>query len=294
MKYLLLFLILSNFQLLAQQEPDLDFPITIENPQYTGEEIGLIGVDASHHNLHTIKTNFAPFAKLMKADGYQPIAINEVTTPALDSLNVFVIANALHPSNVGHWRRPIASAFTESEIEILEKWVKDGGSLLVIADHMPFAGATNELAKKFGFTYIDGFVMAKDQLWPPDSYSKKSGNLLETPLTIGIDSLAGFTGSALVPAAGASVIAKFPETHQILIPEVAWQFEENTTIKAIGNTVMGAVKEYGKGKVAFFSEAAMFTAQIVQGRHKVGFNSPFAPQNVAFILNTVHWLDNAE
>jgi len=116
MKYLLLFFVLSSFQLLAQQEPDLDFRINIENPKYTGVETALIGIDASHNNLHTLKTNFAPFAKLMSADGYCPVSIEKITEETLDSLNVFVIANALDSSNVRNWRRPIANAFTKSEI----------------------------------------------------------------------------------------------------------------------------------------------------------------------------------
>jgi len=73
---------------------------------------------------------------------------------------------------------------------------------------------------------------------------------------------------------------------------VAWQFEENTIEKPIDNVVMGAIKIHGNGKVAFFTEAAMFTAQIVQEKFKVGFNSPSAPQNIQFVLNTIHWLDN--
>jgi len=292
MKYLVLILTFTSVQLIAQQEPDLDFPITVENPTYADGETVLIGIDASHNNLHTLKTNFAPFAKLLKEDGYQPISIDEVTKENLENLTVFVVANALHTSNIENWRRPVANAFSDHEIDIIEDWVESGGSLLVIADHMPFAGASNELAARFGFSYVDGFVLAKDQVWPPDTYSKEAGNLLETPITAGIDSIIGFTGSAVLPPQDATVIAKFPETHQILVSEVAWQFDEDTEIQAIGNTVMGAVTNFRKGRVAFFSEAAMFTAQIVQDRYKVGFNSPAAPQNMQFVLNTIHWLDS--
>ncbi|WP_185094434.1 hypothetical protein [Marivirga tractuosa] len=289
----MIILLLSSYQLFPQQVADLDFPIHIENPKYTGVETAIIGIDASHNNLHTLKTNFAPFAKLVKADGYQFISINKITEQILDSLNILVIANALDSSNVRNWRRPIANAFSENEIEIIEKWVKEGGSLLVIADHMPFAGATNDLAKKFGFVYEDGFVLKRgESSWPPDTYSKQEGNLFDTPLTQGIDSLAAFTGSALRPPKDATIIARFPETHTLLVSEVAWQFDESTVEKPTEDFVMGAIMNYGSGKVAFFTEAAMFTAQIVQDQYKVGFNSPLAPQNMQFVLNTIHWLDN--
>ncbi len=47
----------------------------------------------------------------------------------------------------------------------------------------------------------------------------------------------------------------------------------------------GAILKFGKGKVAVFGEAAMFTAQIVNSNVKVGFNSEYAPHNVQFTLN---------
>jgi hypothetical protein len=43
--------------------------------------------------------------------------------------------------------------------------------------------------------------------------------------------------------------------------------------------------------VAFFGEAAMFSAQVA-GREKrpMGMNAPMAEQNSQFALNTLHWL----
>ncbi|MFV0571131.1 MAG: YybH family protein [Xanthomarina gelatinilytica] len=281
-----------TLQAFSQQVTDLDFPINIKNPKYQGNKTALIGIDASHNNLHKLDGGFAPYAKLLKADGYQMVAVNTINQNTLKSLNTLVIANAIHPSNVGNWKRPITNAFSVEEIDLLEKWVSNGGSLMVVADHMPYAGATNELAKKFGFSYEDGFVMSESEIWPPESYSKKQGNLFETPITIDIDSIAGFTGSGLRIPKNAIAIASFPKTHQLLIPEEAWQFETNTKKLSADDLVMGAIMQYGKGKVAFFTEAAMFTAQIVQDRFKVGFNSPRAPQNLQFVLNTIHWLDN--
>ena len=51
---------------------------------------------------------------------------------------------------------------------------------------------------------------------------------------------------------------------------------------------------FAKAKVAMFGEAAMFTAQIVNGNFPVGINSPAAPQNAQFVLNLVHWLDGVD
>lgn len=292
---LILFFCLVTSEIWTQQQrPDTDFQITIASPKYNKEKTALIGIDASHNNLHKADGGFQPFAKLMKTDGYQIQSVSRITAENLKELNTFVIVNALHQSNVGNWKRPIASAFTKEEVEVLNVWVSNGGSLLVIADHMPFAGASNELAESFGFSYEDGFVMAETEDWPPEIYSKKKGNLYESVLTDNIDSLAGFTGSALNAPDDAIKIASFPQNHKLLMPDEAWQFDKNTIRYDVTDLVMGAIQTYGNGKVAFFTEAAMFTAQIVQDRFKVGFNSPKAPQNKEFILNVMHWLDNGK
>jgi hypothetical protein len=47
----------------------------------------------------------------------------------------------------------------------------------------------------------------------------------------------------------------------------------------------------GKGRVAIFGEAAMFSAQLA-GPQKLpmGMNAPVAKQNPQFMLNVMHWL----
>lgn len=275
----------------GQQAPDLDFPVSVEHPRYRSENGPVIGIDGGHHNLHQLEGGFAPFAKLARADGYQVKALPELSRARLDSLDILIIVNALHASNIGNWQNPVPSAFTQAEINLLETWVQSGGKLWVIADHMPFGGAAADLATAFGFTYENGFVMRKSQAWPPERYTKSEGTLLENSLTEAVDTLAGFTGSALKSPDGALIAGKFPSTHQLLLPEVAWQFNEQTEVRSLDDYVLGAVKEHGGGRVAFFTEAAMFTAQIVQDRYKVGFNSPVAPYNQRFALNVLHWLD---
>ncbi|WP_299525918.1 DUF4440 domain-containing protein [Winogradskyella sp.] len=294
-KFLILVLCVLSIQVFAQQQkPDLDFDVSIKSPKYSDEYTALIGVDDSHNNSHTIDGGFQPFAKLLRADGYQLQPVSNITSANLKLLNTFIIANPIHQSNIGNWKRPIENAFSPQEIQVLKSFVINGGSLMVIADHMPYAGATNELAKAFGFNYEDGFVMSEKQVWPPEVYSKKQGNLYETVITKNIDSLAGFTGSGLRIPENAIKVASFPKTHKLLIPEIAWQFENNTKRLDASDLMMGAIMHFGKGKVAFFTEAAMFTAQIVKDKFKVGFNSPRAPQNKQFVLNVMHWLDNGK
>ena len=59
----------------------------------------------------------------------------------------------------------------------------------------------------------------------------------------------------------------------------------------VGGWLQGAVKDAGKGRAAFFGEAAMFTAQSAGAeRRPMGMNAPGAEQNAQFVLNLLHWL----
>jgi hypothetical protein len=61
--------------------------------------------------------------------------------------------------------------------------------------------------------------------------------------------------------------------------------------KSLHGHLQGAVLPVGNGRVAAFSEAAMFTAQVTDlDRHAMGMNAPIAKQNPQFLLNVMHWL----
>ena len=71
-----------------------------------------------------------------------------------------------------------------------------------------------------------------------------------------------------------------------------WVFEEETTKFNVKGWSQGAFKEYGKGKIVAFGEAAMFTAQLAgPEKIKMGMNNEVAPENYQLLLNTIHWLD---
>lgn len=74
----------------------------------------------------------------------------------MNHTDVLVIANALHAHNVSNWAKPIYQAFSSQEIKDIKSWVNNGGSLLLISDHMPFPGAIDSLA--FSFGVLDGFA----------------------------------------------------------------------------------------------------------------------------------------
>lgn len=251
-----------------------------------------ICIDAAHNNLHTIESNFRPFAQLLRENGYRVKGINKLFKSAKDlgDCQVLVISNALHASNLGNWQLPTPSAFTEDEIHTLEQWVKDGGRLWLIADHMPFAGAAHDLATRFGFEYSNGFAQVVKGTNGNDRFSKSLGTLKEHNVTAEIPYLVSFMGSAF----------RYPEQSQPLMtftgedisrePEIAWEFDANTRQVDLQGYAQAALMEYGQGRIAVFGEAAMLTAQIANEQFKVGFNSPHAPHNARFLLNVLQWL----
>ncbi|MFN2430895.1 MAG: DUF4440 domain-containing protein [Cryomorphaceae bacterium] len=298
--FLLSVLILLNGILVsAQQKPDTTFRAKIHQPAYKHGEGPVVCIDEAHQNLHTRKGRFLAFSRLLEQDGYRVRSIDQPITDVdvLRNCSLLVVANALHPSNKGHWVLPTPSAFTDDEINHLRQWVQDGGRLLLIADHMPFAGAAAELAATFGFEFLNGFAMTSNDFWPPSKFAVKDGGLRDSPVVDGmmkgeaIADVATFTGSAFTIPKTAVPVISFSEEHRSLQPDTAWKFSSETPSVFLSGYHQGALLSFGKGKVAVFGEAAMFTAQISNRGVKTGFNSEYAKENVQLVINVVHWLD---
>ncbi|MFD2532373.1 hypothetical protein [Gracilimonas halophila] len=299
MKNLLFVLIgILPLPIFAQQQPDMSFEFSITEPAYEKGAGPMLCIDSAHNNLHTLESGFSPFARVMREDGYKfkdvDYLLDEEVLPW--ECAVFIIVNPLHESNLGNWVLPNPSAFSEQEIANLNKWVEEGGSLFLIADHMPFAGAAYNLADSFGFRFRNGFATLAKEDNQPDLFSIENGRLLKSPVSGNeVTSVTTFTGSAFTYPEAAIPVLVFKRGDYSLEPEVAWQFDEDTKTVELGNYTQGAIMEYGAGKIAVFGEAAMFTAQKIQtpqGEFKIGLNNrDLAPQNLLFLLNLVHWLD---
>lgn len=275
----------------AQQVPDTSFLPTLDKPTFASGRRPVVAVDAAHYNFHTADHGFLPFAELLRRDGYTVFGLQTALTDSvLHTIDILVIANALHQSNVGNWRLPIASAFTEREIASVSKWVKNGGSLFLIADHMPFPGAAKDLAASVGVTFNDGFAI--DTVNRGFAvFRKTDGTLLEDPLTAGIDSVVTFTGQAFWTSEDYRPLLVFGEGFVSFMPEVAWEFSDSTERFPVKGWSQVAVGEVGTGRVVVSGEAAMFTAQLAgEEQWPVGMNYPGAPDNLPFLLNLMRYL----
>lgn len=280
----------------AQQMSDPAADLSVVRPAFTANGPRVV-IDGGHHNFHTVDGRFAPFASVLRNDGFQVAgAASTFTAESLRDVDILVVSNAINGVNEGNWKLPTPSAFTVEEIAAVKAWVESGGSLLLIADHMPFAGAAEDLGAAFGVSFSNGFVM-REPATGPDLFSIAEGTLRDDPVTRGrddgerIDAIRTFTGSAFRAPPRARPLIVLPKGYVSLEPQVAWVFDDGTPRRDVKGALQGAVMTVGKGRVAVFGEAAMFTAQIA-GPQKVrmGFNAPDAPRNKQFLLNVMRWL----
>ncbi len=298
----------------AQQVADSSFVSHLDHPAYPPGRGPLILIDGGHHEFHTAGGRYWPFAQLLRTDGYRVRGSDgPVNAASLRGSGLLVIANAQAAANVGgaDWVLPVEAAFDSAEVAAVAQWVREGGALLLIADHMPFPGAVEDLAAAFGFHLMDGFLAAGPALSEmdfdfarPGAHAPETayvaGTLADHPITRGagkdqdIPFVRAFTGEAFRIPKDAVSLYTVRAPAAVLFPTVAWEFSKLTPNTSAEGLSQGAVREFGKGKVAVFGEAAEFTAQLAgPNRIPIGMNDPSAPYNRQFVLNLVHWLTGA-
>jgi len=291
--------------LASQQVVDTTFAPRLRGaPTYLRGKGPVVVIDEAHNEFHTANGSYAPFRKLLEADGFvvRPNAAR-FDSASLGAARVLVIANAVSAQNRTRnaWRLPSHSAFDAAEIASVASWVRRGGSLLLIADHLPFAGAADSLANTLGVFFANGFAM-------PGTVGKRAGEivfrrgggLVRHIITDGrsaserVDSVVSFTGSAFrlgVSVTDAAPLMRLPAGTRVRMPIVAWEFSDSTPEFRGDGMLQGAVFRLGRGRIGVFGEAAMFSAQVTgPERSPMGMNAPYAAGNPQFALNTLHWL----
>lgn len=289
---------------LAQQPVDPEFVPSVEIPEYEPGQGPLVLIDAAHLNHDTADGSYLPFAELLRADGYivEPNRA-PLTRDALARADILVIANAMHEQSEFDWAPlPSLSAFSDAEVQVLEGWVSEGGSLLLIADHMPLSGHASKLAAAFGVMFHNGFAYDDAARDPQITFSRTDGTLASTVVANGrnanerVDFVTTFTGQAfrLDPTIDAESLLVLPEGSILLLPEVAWEFSESTPRIQADYLSQGAIVRHGRGRVAAFGEAAMFGARLAgPNLIPVGMNAPEARWNQRFAINVMRWLSGA-
>jgi hypothetical protein len=160
----------------------------------------------------------------------------------------------------------IAGPRSRVEADEARRWVASGGGLLVIADRESFA-AVSDLAASFGVSFVDA---------PAQAGRFRTGDQTLQPHAIVRGRHAKESATAVVTFAAVSM----------KVPSLA-----ETLLVARDGAVFGAVMRVEMGRVAFFADPALFTAQIAgPDRRLLGMNARGAEQNFQFVLNVMHWL----
>lgn len=280
-----------------------DWQPTVSAPQFAPETGPLVRVDAAHGNFHTIDGRFAAFAALLRADGYRVASADQpISSALLADTGVFVIANAVKGGEAAEWVLPTPLALAPDEVATLAAWVHNGGSLLLIADHMPFPGSVADLADAFGIVFLNGYAKKSASESGTMLFTRAAGSLSEHSIVRGrnaseqVDAIKAFTGQAFRAVVRVEPLLQMPADWAVFFPNQAGEFSSTTPAESARGLLQGAVLRHGRGRVAVFGEAAMFTAQSSINGDKItrmGMNDPEAAQNAQFVLNVLHWLSGS-
>lgn len=296
-----------------------DYVVTVKAPAFTKESGPRILIDEAHNNYQTIADRFKGFANLMVADGARVAPLRErISAGALEKADILVICNPLNEKNAkekqtaNKWVLPAPSAFDDEEIKALAQWIGKGGSLLLIADHMPFPGAAEKLADRLGVVLENNFAFDAAFTYKPKDMNlmtfyrtpPKSGTgiLHAHPVVDGareaekVPFVVSFTGHAfrMKPGVAHTPILELGEGSKIAWPSDYIDISLKTPFASGIGLLQGAVLPYGNGRVAVFGEASMFSVNFAEwaDNYPTGFHNPAAPHNQQFILNMMHWLAN--
>jgi hypothetical protein len=272
---------------LGGQRADPGFDVTVARPTFANLR-PRVAIDEAHHNFHTADGRYKPFADLMTNDGFL-VSRNAETLniQTLDRCDILVIANAM-AANAGRDAGTASSAFTEDECSAVQRWVWDGGALLLITDHEPYGSASDALAQRFGI------VMNTSGTIDPANTDEKTGGLIFTresqlvvdhPITIGrdpserINRVETFYGQAVYGPVGSTGFLRFADTAT---------YESAKGEQSAAGWAQGVALGYGAGRLVVMGEAAELSAQLA-GLEPMGMNVP-GIDNRQMALNIMHWL----
>ncbi len=300
MVIVLLALTLAASSAPAQQVRDTSFRFENTDPAFPAAAGPLVCIDEAHNNFHTADGRYLAFAELLREDGYRVEGFGgEFDQTGLLDCSILVSAN---PGEVGmDDAYPHPSAFTRDDISELVKWVRSGGSLLLIVDHAPVPGAAADLGVVLGIHMLDGEAEGPPRrLDGPDIFQLENGTLIRHSILEGraeserVTHVATFGGAAFHTSVDFQPLMVFGpgSTAEISLDSNLPDFEQSENPRfEIAGWLHGATRRLGQGRLVILGEAAMCTAQQSgTDQRPMGMNHPEAAQNPQFCLNVVHWL----
>jgi hypothetical protein len=270
-----------------------------------------VAIDDAHWNSHTATRGYAPFAKLLRADGYNVLDSGNASSPeVLSNAKVVVVANALGfrgvVREVGQIARIdleglAADAFTDPEIEQLDVWVKNGGSLLIAAEPRPAGRAIQSLAERFDVTMRDAMVFDPEHSERDDQtiivFTRQGRTMAQHPI-IGlakqrdsIERVVTFGGQALDGPPHATRLLMFSGTaYELKRPN--GRTEDRIAVPGLAQAL---AMYHGRGKVVVLGDVDVLTSRV---RTAGGLNDRVGlrwqnSDNELFARRIMGWLSGA-
>jgi hypothetical protein len=308
-----------------RQVEDTTFVPKVAKPAFTRRQ-PIVMIDEAHRNQFTMKGAYRVFASLLTEDGLRVIpGVRAFSPEVLETCQILVVADAVGSAQL---MAPSAraSAFRIAECDAVRDWVKSGGSLLLIADHAPFASAMDSLAVRFGVDFGKASTLDTRRVEPETGnmgcilFTRAHGLLGDHPITRGrdkaerINRVATFTGQSLMGPRGstgllvlspsASDMPTTPDARREATSEARRRADTTSVVTTPGvvtavGRFQGLAFGFGKGRVVVLGEASMFGSQFVLGmearqmgkdRLRIGLNRPDLDDNQQFALNVMRWL----
>ncbi len=267
------------------QQRDPDFNAEVSEAAFGPSEGPLVCIDEAHNNFHTAEGRYRSFADLLRKDGYRVGGFSSrFSEGTLSSCALLVIANALNANDGPETRAfPHPSPFTHPELDSLVAWIREGGSLLLLADHAPAPGAAGDLGALLGVAMFDGYARGPGEF--PDLFERKTGTLVDHPISRGrtseeqVESVATFAGQAFQLSQhfqpllifGEGSLAHFDISHNVPdVPRQEWpRF-------SVSGWAQGAAREWDSGRIVVLGEAAPTLCRLV--RYPVWEDPPWSEQ----------------
>lgn len=272
------------------QTVDPDFDTTVSAPAHTAKHPAVL-FDEAHHNLHTAGGLYKPFADLIGHDGYRVEANKKPFTRAvLDRYQILIIANATGAEGGGP--KAAEPAFTESECQAVDAWVKGGGALLLITDQNHWGAASRRLGNRFGIEMSQGVTTDPQNSVPGMParlvFSRADGLLGDHPITRGREPSEQV--NRVVTYAGQSLLGPRGSVPFLVLGESAMdQYPGDLVMVRAAGRCQGLAMTHGKGRVVVLGEAGALSAQFGPGGRPFGMNDP-GNDNRQLALNIMHWL----
>lgn len=300
---------------------DSSFDTTVADPRFARGAGPAVLLDASHHNTLTPDAALRPLCELLRHDGYRlSTTSGPFTAEALRSTGILVIAGALGANDAGD-----DPAFLPAELDAIEAWIRQGGSLLLVSDHWPLGAAVAPLAAQLGVTMCRGLVEDPSRGDPERGashiiFTRANGGLADHPILGGarqdhapgragadhpvdrIDSVMTFTGQSLQAPPGAVALLRLSEgaiTYPPTEPtvdrtggDVRVSMEYGKPIPVVGGAQAVAL-ELDRGRVVVIADAGMIRANRDGGGRPVGMNTP-GFDNKRLVRNIMSWLARSD